>query len=233
MILEWKNAAGSNNYLESFSVVDPFILDEDNDYLFEGYDVIQYRHGEDFVGRTIATYDVINGITRVVDGLPGQPQEITATGSDSGALTSHTVTGLTNYTTYHFGVQAYAYNAPSYPKVYRGPIARVEVIPTRPTQDVSDAALALAQDHGAPDFVAEAVAVGDGEVFAHVTNPITLVDANYAVEFFAQDFAVQDGSVAQDDDVLDPLRPTDVGANGQQRHDGCHVQHPAGRRGAF
>ncbi len=209
VILEWKSAAGSNNYLESYSAEDPFILNEDNEYLFEGYDVIQYDHGEDFVGRTIATYDVRNGVTRVVDGFPGEPQEVTATGSDSGVATSHTVTGLTNYTTYHFGVQAYAYNAPSYPKVYRGPIARVEVIPTRPTQDVSDAALALAQDHGAPDFVAEAVAVGDGEVFAHVTNPITLVDANYAVEFFAQNFGKQPNSTtAEEDDTLDPLRPS-------------------------
>ena len=209
VILEWKNATRSNNYLESYSAVDPFILDDDNEYLFEGYDVIQYDHAEDFAGRTIATYDVRNGVTRVVDGFPGEPQEVTATGSDSGALTSHTVTGLTNYTTYRFGVQAYAYNAPSYPKVYRGPIARVEVIPTRPTQDVSDAALALAQDHGAPDFVAEAVAVGDGEVFAHVTNPITLVDANYAVEFFAQDFGKQPNSTtAEEDDTLDPLRPS-------------------------
>ncbi len=209
VILEWKNAARSNNYLESYSVVDPFTPDDDNDYLFEGYDVIQYDHGEDFAGRTVATYDVRNGVTRVIDGLAGQPQEVTATGTDSGVATSHTVTSLTNYTTYRFGVQAYAYNAPSYPKVYRGPIARVEVIPTRPTQDVSDAALALAQDHGAPDFVAEAVAVGDGEVFAHVTNPITLVDANYAVEFFAQDFGKQPNSTtAEEDDTLDPLRPS-------------------------
>ncbi len=249
VILEWKNAAGSNSYLESYSAVDPFILDEDNEYLFEGYDVIQYDHGEDFVGRTIATYDVSNGVTRVVDGLAGQPQEVTATGTDSGVATSHTVTGLTNYTTYRFGVQAYAYNAPSYPKVYRGPIARVEVIPTRPTQDVSDAALALAQDHGTPDFVAEAVAVGDGEVFAHVTNPITLVDANYAVEFFAQDFAVQDGSVAQDDNALDPLRPQmlarmgssatagvtyNILRNGEVLFDGSALDYPAPlRRGVF
>ena len=206
VILEWTSSARSNNYLESYSAEDPFILDEDNEYLFEGYDVIQYDHAEDFVGRTIATYDVINGVTRVVDGFPGQPQEVTATGSDSGALTSHTVTGLANYKTYHFGVQAYAYNEPSSPKVYRGPIARVEVIPTRPTQDVSDAALALAQDQGTPDFVAEADAVGDGEVFAHVTNPITLVDANYSVEFFAQDFGMR--AIAEDDDALDPLRPS-------------------------
>ena len=72
VILEWKNAARSNNYLESYSVVDPFTPDDDNDYLFEGYDVIQYDHGEDFVGRTIATYDVRNGVTRVVDGFPGR-----------------------------------------------------------------------------------------------------------------------------------------------------------------
>ncbi len=249
VILEWKSSARSNNYLESYSAEDPFILDDDNDYLFEGYDVIQYDHGEDFVGRTIATYDVINGVTRVVDGLAGQPLEVTATGTDSGVATSHTVTGLTNYTTYRFGVQAYAYNAPSSPKVYRGPIARVEVIPTRPTQDVSDAALALAQDHGAPDFVAEAVAVGDGEVFAHVTNPVTLVDAHYAVEFFAQDFGVQDGSAAHDDNPLDPLRPSvlsrmgssaavsvtySILREGEVLFDGTALEFPAPlRRGVF
>ena len=190
-----------------------------------------------------------NGVTRVVDGLAGQPQAVTATGTDSGVATSHTVTGLTNYTTYRFGVQAYAYNAPSSPKVYRGPIARVEVIPARPTQDVSNAALALAQDHGAPDFVAEAVAVGDGEVFAHVTNPVTLVDAHYAVEFFAQDFGVQDGSAAHDDNPLDPLRPSvlsQMGSSaavsvtysilreGEVLFDGTALEFPAPlRRGVF
>ncbi len=205
VILEWSNSARSNNFLESYVSEDPFTPDEDNDYRFEGYDVIQYDNALDAVGRVIATYDVPNGVTRVIDGFPGEPSEVTATGTDAGVSNSHTVLGLTNYKTYYFGVQAYAYNEPSFPKVYRGPITRLTVIPTKPTKDVSDAAIALAGD-GPPDFVAEAIALGEGTVFAHVTNPIRMVDASYSVEFYEHDFGKQGSTAIVDEgDVVDPF----------------------------
>ena len=206
VILEWTNGPRSNNFLEGYAAEDPFTPDDDSDYLFEGYDVIQYDNPLDQIGRVITTYDVPNGITRVVDGLPGEPSSITATGTDAGVSTSHTVTGLTNYKTYYFGIQAYAFNEPSFPKVYRGPITRVTVTPTKPTVDVQDAAIALLGGSG-PDFVADKEAVGDGQVFARVTNPIRMVNAEYMVNFYEHDFGKTDpGSIVVDEeDVVDPL----------------------------
>ena len=206
VILEWTNGPRSNNYLESYSAIDPFTPSDDKDYVFEGYDVIQYDSPEDQVGKVLTTYDVSNGITRVVDGLPGEPSSITATGMDAGVATAHTVTGLINYTTYYFGVQAYAYNESSYPKVHRGPVTRVMVTPTKPTLDVSDAAVALLGGTD-PDFVAEKEALGDGQVYAHVTNPIRMINANYSVDFYEHNFGKADGtsSFADEGDIVDPL----------------------------
>ncbi len=209
VILEWSYSPLSNNYLNSYSAEDPFTPDDDKDYLFEGYDVIQYENVLDDVGRVIATFDVPNGVMRVIDGFPGEPSEVTATGSDNGVVNSYTVSGLTNYKTYHFAVQAYAYNAPSFPKVYRGPVARVSVVPTIPTRDVSDAAQAL-MGGSAPDFVAEAiVSVGDGEVYARVVNPVRMLNATYTVDFYEHDFGKNNAAViaAAEDGVVDPMGP--------------------------
>ena len=209
VILEWTNSPRSNNFLESYQVEDPFTASDDDDYVFEGYDVIQYENALDDVGKVIATYDVINGVTRVVDGFPGEPSEITATGNDTGVANAHTIDGLTNYRDYYFGVQAYAYNEPSFPKVYRGPETRVQVTPTKPTVDVSDAALALVGG-STPDFVAEGiVSLGDGEVFAHVTNPIKMVNAEYSVEFYEHNFGKHGRSQmpVEEGDIVDPVPP--------------------------
>ena len=208
VILEWTNGPQSNNFLESYSAEDVFTLDEDKDYLFEGYDVIQYENALDDVGIVIATFDVPNGVTRVIDGFPGEPSEVTATGTDAGVVNSYTVTGLTNYKTYHFAVQAYAYNEPSFPKVYRGPRTRITVIPTIPTVDVSEAANALLGGTE-PDFTAEpVVAQGDGEVYARVTNPIKMVNGLYSVDFYAHEFAKQSlGLIATEEDGVDPMAP--------------------------
>ncbi len=210
VILEWSNSPRSNNFLESYNAEDPFTPDDDKDYLFEGYDVIQYDNALDDVGRVIRTFDVVNGVTRVVDGFPGEPSAVTATGTDAGIATAYTVSGLTNYKTYHFGIQAYAYNEPSFPKVYRGPSTRLLVTPTKPTRDVSDAALALLGD-GPPDFVGEPVmALGDGQFFGHVTNPVAMVNGGYSVEFYEHDFGKQGGAgsaFAEEGDIVDPAKP--------------------------
>ena len=65
--------------------------------------------------------DVVNDVTRVIEGT--ELTYVTAEGSDSGVQHSHVVTELTNYETYFFGVQAYAYNAESSPAVYNGPVS--------------------------------------------------------------------------------------------------------------
>ena len=210
VILEWTNGPRSNNFLESYAANDPFISEDmDNDFLFEGYDVIQYDDPLDAIGRVIATYDVPNDITRVIDGPAGEPTTVTATGSDSGISNTHTVTGLTNYTTYHFGVQPYAYNAISSPKVYRGPVERISVIPTIPTREISDQAVAAQGGGNAPDFVAVGdPAIGGGVVQARVVNPITMRNGIYTVDFYTHTFAKSSGSAPfNEGDVIDPLDP--------------------------
>ena len=185
VILEWSNDPASNNFLEGYRVTNPFAPFDNNEYAFEGYEVIQYEDELDQVGRTIAVYDVANGVQRVVDTPPGQLRQVTATGMDRGVQTHHTVSGLTNYKTYHFGVRAYAYNDASTPKVLRSPVTRIEILPTRPMSVISDLALTSLRDNTAPDFAFERHGIGDGVVTAKIVNPATLHDATYSVEFYA------------------------------------------------
>ncbi|MCH8959867.1 MAG: T9SS type A sorting domain-containing protein [Bacteroidetes bacterium] len=188
IILEWDNSTRSNNYLESYVQEDPFAPEDDPDYVFEGYDVIQFDNNLDQVGKLIATYDVINGITRVIDGIPGEPTSVTAKGSDSGVQRYHVVGGLTNYTTYYFGVQAFAFNEPSSPKIYRGPLSRVSVTPTRTIDVLSDAAVeATATGTRTPDIIGDKVGKGGGTVTADVVNPALVTGETYRVEFLAAD----------------------------------------------
>ena len=205
VVLEWSNSPRSNNYLESYVAEDPFAPDDNKNYHFEGYDVFQFDNALDQTGRLIATYDVNNGITRVIDGIPGEPTSVTASGNDGGARTFHNVGGLTNYTTYYFGVQAYAYNDASTPKVYRGPMTRVEVVPTRTIDVLSDAAIEAAQNTREPDLVATKVGIGDGSVTANVVNPGIIVDGTYTVEFYEIETGKRPIVTAFDEgDIVDP-----------------------------
>ena len=204
VILEWSNSSASNNYLESYAVEDPFAPIDNNLWEFEGYTIYQFDNPLDQVGQVIATYDVPNGITRVIDGVPGEPSAVTARGSDSGVRLSHTFSGLTNYTTYYFGVQGYAYNDVSLPKVYRGPIRRVEAIPTRSPYVLQDEAIDAATD-AAADFHATKTGVGDGAVMAAVVNPARVVDATYTVEFYELTGGQTVEMPAFDDDAFDAV----------------------------
>ncbi len=205
VILEWTNSANANNYLEGYRVEDPFAPVGNNEYVFEGYTVYQYDNALDQVGSVIANYDMPNGITRVIDGIPGEPTMVTAWGTDSGVQTYHTIGGLTNYTTYYFGVQAYAYNDASSPNVYRGPIARIEVIPARSTRVVSEAALEAARSVAA-DVLATHYGIGNGTVYASVVNPGIVQDGTYTVEFYEAEFGKRpDGAMQEKGDIIDPL----------------------------
>ena len=80
-------------------------------------------------------------------------------------------------------MQAYAYNEYSTPKVYRGPIARVEVIPTRSPRVIADAATEEEADPGA-DFRARKAGKGNGRVWARIVNPAAVQAGTYSVEFY-------------------------------------------------
>ncbi len=185
VLLEWGYKPTDNNFLDTYNVIDPLLSDDvtDNDYVFEGYNVFQFDDSSDQEGTLLATYDVVNGITRVIEG--SDLTFVTAEGSDAGLAHSHRVSGLTNYVDYSFGVQAYAYNATSGQKVYPGPISRVNVVPQRTQLVLSEEAVAAAIT---PDADVESVKgenIGNGNVTANIVNPAAVTGHSYAVEFFA------------------------------------------------
>ncbi len=184
VLIQWGYKPTDNNYLDSYNVIDPLLSDDvaDNDYIFEGYNVFQYENSSDQRGKLIATYDVDNGITRVIEGL--ELTFVTAEGNDSGLAHSHKVSGLINYTDYTFGVQAYAYNAPSGPRVYAGPISRVTITPQRTDLIISEAAVAAALEGSDIESI-KGENVGNGNVTANVINPAAVTGHSYAVEFFS------------------------------------------------
>ena len=205
VILEWTNRADrSNNYLESYSEEDPFAPPEDQNYDFEGYKIYQFTEVADQIGKVIATYDIINDVTEVIDGIPFKPTFVVARGTDSGIVKFHSISSLINYQTYYFGVQAYAYNEPSFPKVYPSPIARVTVIP-KPSTDIlsdeaSDAAL-LFLGFDEADFQGDATGnVGQGLVWADIINPALIKkDATYRTHFYEAEFAGKRSTAANVD----------------------------------
>ena len=215
-ILEWTNSPRSNNFLESYRIEDPFARKDNNIVEFEGYEVIQYSSASDQVGVTVAVYDLINGVTRVIDGgqssVDGIIQEervVVANGTDHGVQNFHVASGLTNYTTYHFGVQAYAqnYDNPGR-KISRGPVTRVSVTPTRSTLEIAPAAIAAAQDFESADFVAHKDGIGDGFVTADIVNPAGVKEGTYTVEFFEHEVpgkALNTATVEEEGNVVDPL----------------------------
>ncbi|MYF39908.1 MAG: T9SS type A sorting domain-containing protein [Rhodothermaceae bacterium] len=215
-ILEWTNSPQSNNFLESYRAEDPFAREDNNVVEFEGYEVIQYSGALDQVGVTVAVYDVINGVTRVVDGIQlvvdgliQEEQVVVANGTDRGVQNFHVASGLTNYTTYHFGVQAYAqnYDSPGR-KISRGPVTRVSVTPTRSTLEIAPAAIAAAEDFSSADFVAHKDGIGDGFVTADIINPAGVKEGTYTVEFFEHEVpgkAFNTATVEEEGNVVDPI----------------------------
>ena len=217
-ILEWTNSPRSNNFLESYRIEDPFAREDNNIVEFEGYEVIQYSSALDQVGVTVAVYDVINGVTRVidgnqttVDGLIQDEQLVVANGTDRGVQNFHVASGLTNYTIYHFGVQAYAqnYDNPGR-KISRGPVTRVSVTPTKPTLEIAPVAIAAAEDFTSADFVAAKEGIGDGFVTADIVNPARVKEGMYSVEFFEHEVpgkALNSATVTVEEEgnVVDPI----------------------------
>ncbi len=191
VLLEWGYNPTDNNYLDSYRVIDPLLSPDvaDRDYVFEGYVVYQYASTSDQDGVVLATYDEVNGVTRVIEGQ--ELTFLTADGSDRGVQHFHVVDGLTNYRTYEFGVQAYAYNAESGQKVYAGPITRVSAVPSRTDLILSDEAIAATRANEEADVVGTAAEtnVGDGSVSANVVNPAKVTGGNYSVEFYSVDTA--------------------------------------------
>ncbi|MEM1269118.1 MAG: T9SS type A sorting domain-containing protein [Bacteroidota bacterium] len=194
-VLTWGYRPSDNNYLNSYDVANPFLADvegiDDKTYTFEGYTVYQYSSPEDQVGRVIANYDVVNGVTKVVDITDATVGEIplttlSANGSDNGAQNSIRLDNLTNYTDAYFGVQAYGFNDASAPKILRSAITRVTIRPSR--SDARNGGSVVNLDNFGVDFTGEKVeGSGGGFVEARVVDPAAVTGAAYRVEFFTSE----------------------------------------------
>ncbi|MDZ4700467.1 MAG: T9SS type A sorting domain-containing protein [Rhodothermales bacterium] len=212
VVLEWSNPASSNNYLDGYRQFDPLALADpgtslsERYYRFEGYDILQFTSEADSVGAVIATYDLVNGVTRIVEGLPNELNEELARGTDSGVQHFHRIAGLTNYRTYHLGVRAYAYNEISFPRILRGDVARVTVTPARTLEDIPEASREAAENLAEPDLIGFSNRPTDGFVWVDVVSPGRVRQATYTVEFY--DIEVDAPAALREEDAIDPAPAT-------------------------
>ncbi|HUF11290.1 MAG TPA: T9SS type A sorting domain-containing protein [Rhodothermales bacterium] len=236
IVLKWENDPQSNNYLDAFEVDDPFLAKSgatDSTYTFEGYNVYRFASATDTEGERIATFDRVNGVKRVFDAVKVDSQtgtEITgmvADGVDSGVEHSLTIEDVTNYKTYYFGVEAYAYNGESSPKVLTSAVSRISVEPSSPVArtggtTVVDGVLGsiLTVENGG--IVREGR--GGGTLVAAVDDPLAVTGHTYRVEFF-ESSVVQPGEAG--------LTPTSYSVvdqtTGELKLDGAAAEQALGR----
>ena len=205
IVLQFDSVTGDNEDLFTYEVESPFAISgaPDNTYNFEGFKIIQYRDAQDTEGTLIATYDLNNSVTTVIDeGLDCNTgaivNSVVAQGNNSGTdintptsivIQNDAYTGseLRNNTTYYFGVQPYAYNEFSSPnRIFAAPITRVSV---RPSQVAARGDGTVIQASTGDQLVVEAAGSnrGGGVITARVIDPTQLNGDVYRVVFFDQD----------------------------------------------
>lgn len=189
VVLVWGYPPSSSNYLGRYDVQDPFLAGqpvEDGTYSFEGFNIYRYstRDFEISERQLIATFDIVNGVTRVVDyvtdPITGEQMPIlSADGSDSGIQYSLQLDNLTNYTDYYYGITAYAYNAESTPQVLQSSATLLTVRPANLVEGVTT------QSATGDSLVVTATnLVGGGTVSATVADPTRITGDPYEVRFF-------------------------------------------------
>ena len=192
IILSWQNPPSSNNYLERYDERSDAVYDKyktDLTYSFEGYNVIQYESATDSVGKIIATYDLVNRVQGIAEEQYDDVNDlyvnvVVAQGKDLGVQHYHVVEDVVNYDTYYFGVQAYAYNENSRPKVITSDVSRIEVLPA-PAESARGGTSTTAQ---AGDIIASDRLVGTGSpkgIFATVVAPAAITGNQYRVSILA------------------------------------------------
>ena len=189
-VLVWGYPSNNSNYLGQYETVD-VLLDpdqvDDNTYNFEGFNIYRYPTSgfSETDRQLVATYDIVNGVTRVVDDvfstdLGDLAPTVVARGTDSGIEYSFRITGVTNYQDYYYGVSAYAYNAESTPKVIESAPTQITVRPSGFTG--GDQTQAGYRQELTADVVQQ---VGEGAVSATVVNQAAVTGDSYRVKFFS------------------------------------------------
>jgi hypothetical protein len=176
--LTWSNPPASNNFVDRFNKQYPTY---EAAYRFEGYNVYQYSSEDDSIGLRIATYDVDNSVTEVEERRWAGDGSLVpvAWGTDAGVRHHHTVANVNNYTTYCFGVEAYAYQSALQPLVIRSPMSRVCLEPRRPGSIVDApprSLLGVESIHASP-----VSSMSTGEVRAGIVDPAKVTGRVYDV----------------------------------------------------
>ncbi len=205
VLLDWSNRPTSNNFLNGYDAPSAFLVDSNPPdgnvtYTFEGYRIYQYNSAFDQVGRVIATFDVANQVTTVVDERLDLESGavvtgVVANGSDSGVQNFFAIENLTNYQDYYFGVQAYAYNGNSLPKIYASPIVRVNASPTK--FDARRGGTSFLADRGTTIESVRSAGTGDSfGVLADVADPAKITGDDYSVSVYEVTYADTDSTTA-------------------------------------
>ncbi|OZC03809.1 hypothetical protein BSZ36_12925 [Rubricoccus marinus] len=194
--LVWGYPSNNANYLARFEAVDVLLDPEevdDNTYNFEGFNIYRYPTSDfdESARELVATYDIVNGVTRVIDlvfdgDLGDLAPKVVARGTDSGIQYSYRIQNVTNYTDYYYGVSAYSFNEESTPKVIESSPTQITARPSALTSGNRT------QSQFADELQGVAVQqVGEGTVSATIVDPTAVTGDTYRVEFFTNE---DDGS---------------------------------------
>jgi len=163
-----------------------------HDYRFQGYNLYQLPKSTSRLGDGIkvATFDLIDGITTILDPDPAKPylQAVVEVGKDTGIRRYFTVTkdylsggtdNLHNGQEYTFAVTAYNYSADplAFPKSLESAPALVTVQPQIPF------GTSVPASPGDSIAVIHAAGTSDGAVHITVVDPLAFSDASYMIRF--------------------------------------------------
>lgn len=198
LALSWVNKPTNNNFQEKYEAtikLERMPGAADTTYKFQGYQIVQYRDASDTEGRVIKTYDVVDGVTSIIEEKPdpatGVVSRVTVNGTDSGienflTVSTDAFTGepLRNYTEYCYGVIAYGYSAGAVitDRVIKSAATRTCGVPKR----VGGLRGGFAVNSHAGDTL-KVDRVGsiksEGQITARVTDPTLLTGDTYRVRF--------------------------------------------------
>ena len=198
LAISWLNLPTNNNFQDRYESTIKLERQPgatDTTYNFQGYQIIQYRDASDTEGRVIKTFDIVDGVTTIIEEKPdpatGTVTRVTVNGTDSGienffTVTTDAYTGapLRNYTEYCFGVVAYGYSDGAVPtdRVIKSAATRACGVPKR----IGSQRGGFAINSSAGDTLA-ATRVGtiksEGTLVSRVTDPTLLTGDTYNVRF--------------------------------------------------
>ena len=191
--LIWGYPSTNPNYLGSYEVFDQLLAQQDvpdKTYNFEGFNIYRYPNANFEQGERelLATYDVINDVTTVIDTafsaeIGDLVPFVALTAENTGVRYSFDLSqlGLTNYQDYYFGVTAFAHNFWSVPKIIE---SAASLITVRPSDITAGGGGSVAPAQVGETLLVQTGGLGRGSVFVEVVDPTEITGETYTVELF-------------------------------------------------